>query len=93
MSIPLNLIPNQNDYEQLRYEWIKLFEESGHENPDVYNDGVGLPTMGVGFNLTQEFGLRAVLEFGFGIQKGLDLDAATAAKIKWGQMNINLNMA
>ena len=41
MAIPLNLITNQTDYEKLRYEWIKLFEEGGHENPDVYNDGVG----------------------------------------------------
>lgn len=76
MSMKLNLITDPNDYEQLRYEWIKLFEESGHENPEVYNDGVGLPTMGVGFNLTQEFALRAVLEFGFGIPKGQDLDVA-----------------
>jgi GH24 family phage-related lysozyme (muramidase) len=79
MSIPLNLIANQSDYEQLRYEWIKLFEESGHENPEVYNDGVGLPTMGVGFNLTQEFALRTVLEFGFGVPQGPDLDVAVVA--------------
>ena len=79
MSIHLNLISNPSDYEKMRYEWIKLFEEDGHENPEVYNDGVGLPTMGVGFNLTQEFALSAVLEFGFGVQQGPDLDAAVAA--------------
>ncbi|WDE02581.1 calcium-binding protein [Thalassomonas actiniarum] len=66
MSLSLNTLSSEN-YRQLRYEWIKLFEERGHENPDIYNDGRGFPTMGVGFNLSQEFVLRAVLQTGFGI--------------------------
>ena len=33
---------NKNEYEDLRYELIKLVEEGGHENFDLYSDSVGL---------------------------------------------------
>ena len=67
MSINTRNITNTKQYQDLRYEFIRLFEEGGHEKKDIYNDGSGYPTIGVGFNLSVEASLDAVLEFGFGI--------------------------
>ena len=60
---------NKNEYEDLRYELIKLVEEGGHENFDLYSDSVGLVSTGVGFNLHVSSVLKAVLEEGFAVSK------------------------
>jgi Ca2+-binding RTX toxin-like protein len=52
------------EYATLRYQFIKEFEG---EETAVYNDGVGLPTIGIGFNLTIKANLKVVIEFGFGV--------------------------
>ena len=63
----------EEKYEDLRYELIKLVEEGGHENVDLYSDSVGLISTGVGFNLHEIRVLKAVLEGGFAVDdKNLD---------------------
>ncbi|GGB73681.1 hypothetical protein K8B83_06220 [Shewanella inventionis] len=57
----------QTLYENQRYELIKQLEEGGHENPEVYLDGAGIPTMGVGFNLQVLKNVIEILSNGFGI--------------------------
>ncbi|BAJ03341.1 hypothetical protein [Shewanella violacea] len=52
------------EYIRLRYEFIKLFEGS---TTKVYDDGIGLPTIGIGFNLQLEENLEALLKEGFGV--------------------------
>ncbi|MCP4410961.1 MAG: hypothetical protein GY808_00070, partial [Gammaproteobacteria bacterium] len=65
----------QSEYEAKLYEFIKFVEESGRESLTVYNDGKGFATIGVGFNLHEEFVLTAVLE-GLGLNRN---DAQTQA--------------
>jgi hypothetical protein len=56
------------EYKNLRYELIKLVEEGGHENLNIYPDSKGLVTTGVGFNLHVSSVLNEVLRHGFDIQ-------------------------
>ncbi|WP_281561681.1 hypothetical protein [Thalassomonas sp. RHCl1] len=58
----------QEQYNNLRYELIKLVEEGGHENLDLYPDSNGLVTTGVGFNLHESIVLNKVLELGLEIE-------------------------
>lgn len=64
MTLNINSL-DKDTYLDLRYEIIKQLEESGHENTEIYTDGVGLVTIGVGFNVEVEGVLKAVLEEGF----------------------------
>ncbi|MNZ13767.1 Bifunctional hemolysin/adenylate cyclase precursor [compost metagenome] len=57
----------QQEYEELRYAFIKQVEESGHENPEPYYDTKGLITIGVGFNLHNVNTLRTFLEVAMGV--------------------------
>ena len=45
----------QTEYESLRYQMLRQLEESGIEKLLPYVDPIGLPTVGVGFNLTDRF--------------------------------------
>lgn len=54
-------------YETSRYEIIKMLEEGGHENTDLYPDSKGLVSTGVGFNLHSPDVLDKVLQYGFGV--------------------------
>jgi Ca2+-binding RTX toxin-like protein len=72
----------QTLYENQRYELIKQLEEGGHENPEVYLDGAGIPTMGVGFNLLVPENVIEILSNGFGISDRIlaqDLQAEALA--------------
>ncbi|MCP4990291.1 MAG: hypothetical protein GY928_30915 [Colwellia sp.] len=69
-------------YENKRYELIKQLEESGHENPEVYIDGAGIPSMGVGFNLMLEKNVIAILEHGFDIVDNISLLNSLVAEAK-----------
>jgi len=41
MTLNVNSL-DKDTYLNLRYEIIKQLEESGHENSEIYTDGVGL---------------------------------------------------
>lgn len=41
----------ENTYLVDRYKFILFMEESGNERTTPYNDGKGLVTIGIGFNL------------------------------------------
>ena len=50
--MPITVTPiSQASYEAQRFEMIKKVENNGFYNSNVHNDGVGIPTIGVGFNL------------------------------------------
>ena len=57
----------EQQYLDLRYEIIKQLEESGTESEDIYTDGQGLVTIGVGFNVSDDAILDQVLQHGFGL--------------------------
>lgn len=68
----MTVIATKEQYDLARYELILLLEEGGREEVHVYNDGAGLATIGVGFNLHEEVILNSVLEHGFSITDGLE---------------------
>lgn len=89
MSLSTMPLANQKEYEDLRYELIKTVEENGHEEPDVYMDSVGIPTMGVGFGLHVRKNIEQILIDGFGFDFRADTELkATATAIELEVSNI-----
>lgn len=57
----------EQDYKDLRYNFIKQVEESGHENVTAYYDTKGLISIGVGFNLHTTNVLEEFLRTAMGV--------------------------
>ncbi|WP_018416252.1 calcium-binding protein [Teredinibacter turnerae] len=69
MSIETTQFYSRQDYLKARFDLIGAFEGM---HAGVYIDSVGIPTMGIGFNLRNRNTVANILEYGFGLNSEED---------------------